>query len=227
MADEENQQNEEGQENAGKVDPLKGVDEKFNTLAQELKAMNQQFNSSFNQLAQNLSQQRREAPAAKSEDLDVYDPDSIKNYLNRIEEASSQKVGQIIQKERELNATAARLAQDYPEINSDKEITQAVLEEHKLLDKSLQETSTGYELAVARVAAKRGLLPKSKRQAAPNADEFSSPGSSSSRPQKQKKTEVSDVTRTVSELLGQDTESPEYKKRMEGVMQRKTYYRYE
>lgn len=197
------------------------IDSKFQTIAEQLKNMNEQFLQSQQQLINAVKPQQQVQEA----ELDPYNPDSLKAYVSRIEQEAIKRaeasVQSALQKDTQLKSTIARLASDFPEINSDAATQQMVLEAHKSLPKNLQDTAEGYELAVARVAAKQGLVAKPKRQQA-SSDDYSASGYQPGRKSSSaKKVEVSETAKIWSQLLGRDTESAEYKKNMAEISQRK------
>lgn len=200
----------------------------FQNISEQLKQMNEQFLQSQQQMISHLQPTPQ---TQESEDLDPYDPDSLKRYVSKVEQQALQKAQQTVQeslqRDNALKGTLARLGSEYPEINQDAETQKLVVAEHGRLPKNLQDTAEGYELAVARVASTKGLVPKSKRPA-PKEDEFVASGNSGSgrRQQRQRNQEVSDTAKVWSQLLGRDVESDDYKKRMSEIVKNKRFNKY-
>jgi hypothetical protein len=202
--------------------------EGMQAIADQLKAQNEAFKEIMTKIAA-----PPQAPQqVKQVEIDPYNPESIKQFLaeqtRQISDQASRTVDETLKRERALNATVGRLAQEYPEINSDPAIMKEVINEHNRLSAGLKETAEGYELAIQRVVSAKNLVPKSRRQAS-QTDDFSASGSGNrgGRQRGSEKKEVSDTTKTVSALLGRDTDSDEYKKNMEQVQSRKSFHRYE
>lgn len=200
----------------------------FQNISEQLKQMNEQFLQSQQQM---ITQLQPTPQTQESDEIDPYDPDSLKRYVSKVEQQALQKAQQTVQetlqRDNALKGTLARLGSEYPEINQDAETQKLVVSEHGRLPKNLQDTAEGYELAVARVASSKGLIPKSKRPA-PKEDEFVASGSSGSgrRSQRQRNQEVSDAAKAWSQLLGRDTESDDYKKRMNEIVKNKRFNKY-
>lgn len=196
-------------------------DSKFQSIADQLRQMNEQFLQSQQQLINAVKPQQQAMPEPT---IDPYDPDSLKNYVSKIEKEAVRRaeasVQAALQKDTQLKATLARLATEFPEINQDAETQQMVLSEHKALAKELQDTAEGYELAVSRVVNKKGLVSKSKRPKSQEPEYSASGYQGGARRQPSKKGEVSDATKMWSQLLGRDISSKEYNETMNEVSQR-------
>ncbi len=201
-------ENTETQESRGK-DPL------ANTLAEiqeQLKALNTKQEQGWQAIAD--ANRRPEAPV---EETNLYEPN---NLLARAQEEARQ----IIKIDREKDMMIYNLAQEYPEIQKDSKVRQAVLDAQRDLPASIKDTAAGYEMAVLKAVSKAGIVAKSRRQ---NVDEDISMAPNGSNTQRAKgKVKVSDKMLQIAELMGRDINDPETLKRLEAAANRDSYTKY-
>lgn len=220
----------DGQQTQG-VDKIGELESKFSSIAEQLEAFNQQQQQFQESVVNSLSQSRAQAQPAQEEDYDIYDG---KKFAERVKQETLQTTQQLIQqqmqKQTQLNNKILELNTDYPEISqAGSELQKAFINTHNSLPKHLQETPEGYELAAMKAVNKLGVAPKSRRQAAQSED-FSVSSSSSAKPKaasNKKGKAPSDITKAWSQLFGRDVESPDYNKRIESALNRKSWTRWE
>lgn len=147
--------------------------------------------------------------------------------INDLSQNTTKQTAEMIRKERELDSTVVRLAQQFPEIQSDAAIQKAVVQAHNNLPKSMQDTAEGYELAVSRVVAQKGLMPRSKRTES-SSDDYSAPAGKGARSASTKKgsTKVHEKTLMLAQLLGRDIEDPKVIAGLEAASERDSWNKY-
>ena len=207
----------------------------LSAIAQQLESMTNKINeqSQFNQAVvdriqsyeqqqlNNVSSAAAEEPVAEN----FYDlnPSEYKKKI-REEIAADLKADQA--KQLETQATLANLIQEYPEANQqDSDMYKKFIAEHKKLNKSLQDTSEGYELAAIRAANSLGVLPMSKRSK-PVDDGFTVSSGGNPRRSKDKNGKVTDKMDTIGRLMGLDMDDPKQKERLEKRAERTNWRRY-
>jgi hypothetical protein len=208
-----------------KIDQLATIkselDQKFAAITEQIKTQNDAFAQAFDRLA------NPRQPVAEVDDSDVFD---AKTLNKKVTSAAASVAEEMIREERRKNATIYQMAQEYPEIHTDRELQKEIVAVQKTLPKHLQDTVEGYEMAVLKAVVSKGVTPKSKRQA-PTEDDFSVSSSSSSRSgerreRAQSKRKVSDDTLIVAELLRGRELTDEEKKGLEVAAQRESYTKY-
>lgn len=201
-------------------------------LQEQLAQMNQQYQNDMQSVVEAVTKSQQSKPV--EDDPYMTDEEkqirALRQEIEELKTTAPKQTQEILKRERDLNQTVVRLANDYPEIQSDEKVRQSVLNQHAKLPANLKETAEGYELAVQRAVAQAGLTPKSKRQAGmQNPDDFSSPGSKSGRSSEgasRKKAKVSERTIMVAKLLGRDVNDEKVLKGLEEAANRDTYNRY-
>ncbi len=159
---------------------------------------------------------QRAAPIQKQEDENLFEPQQMINKMEKIFDTR-------LRTEKAKDMTIYNLAQEYPEIQTDSKLRQAVLEAQKSIPESIRDTADGYELAVLKATQKAGLIPKSQRRSVE--DEPSYDGRRSTAKAKPR-VKVSDATLQVAELMGRNISDPETLKRLEDAANRDTYSKY-
>ncbi len=156
-------------------------------------------------------------PEPEQEDENLFEPQQMINKMEKIFDTR-------LRTEKAKDMTIYNLAQEYPEIQTDSKLRQAVLEAQKSIPESLRDTADGYELAVLKATQKAGLIPKSQRRAVE--DEPSYDGRRSAPVKAKPRVKVSEATLQVAELMGRNIEDPETLKRLEDAANRDTYAKY-
>ncbi len=156
-------------------------------------------------------------PEPKPEEQNLYEPNNMVNHMEKIFDTR-------LRAEKQKDMTIYNLAQEYPEIQTDPKIRQAVLEAQKSVPEHIRDTSEGYELAVLKAAGKNGLIPKSQRKTVD--DEVSYDGSRRAAAKAKPRTKVSDATIMAAQLMGRNTDDPEVMKRLEEATNRDTFTKY-
>jgi hypothetical protein len=168
-------------------------------------------------IATTLVEQRRQAEIPTEEE-NLFDPQTLLRKTEALVEAR-------INTERSTTAKIAEMSREYPEINSDTKLMQAVVNELKALPSSIQQTADGYEVAILKAVNKAGIVPRSRRQAV---DEDVSMGNRGGGTQgREKKTKLSQNSMDLAELMGLNTSDPEVVKRLEKRAQRSRWNKYE
>lgn len=205
-----------------KVDPTeeirKTVDSKLAEVQAQLEAMNQQFANSL----QTITKSMAPAPVTEVSDDDFFEPKKLKE---KILAEATKTAQEMLMEDRRKNATIYQLAQEYPEIQTDRDLQKAILDAQKALPKSLQDTADGYELAVMKAIAKQGVLPKSKRQVV-DEDVSSGSGRGSRQTSASKPAKLSEKTIAVAELLRGRALTDEEMKSLEVTSKRDSYGKY-
>lgn len=194
----------------------KGNDALAATLAEvqaQLQAMNAQMQATQEAVA---TATRR--PEPKQEEENLYDPETL---LRRVENTFDTRY----KAERAKDVTVFNLAQDYPEIQTDPKIRQAVLEAQRQIPPSIRDTAEGYEMAVLKAVSKAGLIPKSHRQTV-DADASLSPRGGGGDRTPRKRAKVDQRTLEVAALMGVDIEDKERLKGLEEATNRDTFHKY-
>lgn len=196
----------------------KTVDSKLAEVQAQLEAMNQSFANSLQTITRSMQPQ---TPVTEVSDDDFFEPKKLKE---KILAEATKTAQEMLMEDRRKNATIYQLAQEYPEIQTDKSLQKEILEAQKALPKSLQDTADGYELAVMKAIAKQGVLPKSKRQTVD--DDISAGGGRSTRTTAKKEAKLSDKTIMVAELLRGRALTEEEMKSLEQTSKRDSYGKY-
>jgi hypothetical protein len=191
------------------------MESELSSIKDQLAAMNDQYLQGQREIKSALTPKQ-----AVVDDDDFFDPKALRSKI--LSEATA-TAGEMLAEERRKNATIYTLAQEYPEIQSDRELQKSILEAQKGLPKSIMDTADGYEMAVLKAIAKKGLLPKSKR---PVVDDDFSSGSGRSAKQSTKTAKASDKTVMIAELLRGRALTKEEAESLEQASKRDTYGRY-
>lgn len=224
MSDErdESQENESGFNAKSELEALK----------EQLAQMNQQYQASMQSIVETVTSQAQAKYEPQEDPYMTEEEKRIKmleSKISDLESSSAKRTQEMIRRERELDNTVVRLASMYPEIQADSKVQQAVVSEHNKLNKSLQDTAEGYELAVQRAVTKMGLVPKSKRQQAGSSDDYVASGSKGggSATTKKGKSKVDEKTLAFAALLGRDIEDPKVIEGLERATERDRWNRYQ
>lgn len=196
-------------------------------LSQMNQSYQQQMQSMVDAITKSNTQTRTSDEYLTDEEKQLRD---LKAEIENLKQSAPRQTQEILKKERDLNNTVVKLASEYPEIQSDAKMRQAVLDQHAKLPQGLRETAEGYELAVQRAVAQAGIVPKSKRsEMSQNADDFSSPGQRSGRSAQAgagRKAKVSEKTLFWSQLLGRDITDEKVLRGLEEAANRDSYKKY-
>ncbi len=182
-------------------------------LQTQLTEMNQKLEQQANTLAEAA---RRSAPAPKPEEQNLYEPQNMVQHMEKIFDTR-------LRSEKQKDMTIYNLAQEYPEIQTDPKVRQAVLDAQKTVPESLRDTSEGYQLAVLQATSRAGLIPKSQRKTVD--DDVSYDGSRRAKPAA-KRAKISQETLMAAQAMGKNTDDPEYIKRLEEAVNRDTFTKY-
>lgn len=196
-------------------------------IAEQIRAMNAQNQEAMKAVASSIASSKSSKKETVVEDDDYFDAKKLQKKVGAI---ANDIATNALKKERELNNTIYALTQDYPEIGSDPEIRKAVLQAHQSLPESIRDTADGYETAVLKAVSKAGLLPKNKRQARSDADDFAVGGQRGLGERRQEtkgSKKVSNKTLAFAELLRGRSLTKEEEKGIEEVASnRDTFRRY-
>lgn len=207
-------------------DDIVAVKSQMQQLQEQLAQMNEQYRANMQSVVDAVT--KSQSQISNTDDQYLTDEEkqikALRAEIEEIKNSTPRQTQEILKRERDLNNTVVKLAQDYPEIQSDAKIRQAVLDQHAKLPQGLKETAEGYELAVQRAVAQAGLIPKSRRTSSSDADSYVMPGSkggsSSSQSQSGRKPKVSEKTLLVAQLLGRDIKDEKVLKGLEAAAQR-------
>ncbi len=159
---------------------------------------------------------QRAMPQTKQEEENLFEPQQMINKMEKIFDTR-------LRSEKAKDLTIYQLAQEYPEIQTDSKLRQAVLEAQKSIPEAIRDTSDGYELAVLKATQKAGLVPKSQRKVVEDDPSYDSRRAvTKAKP----RVKVSDATLQVAELMGRNINDPETLKRLEDAANRDTYAKY-
>lgn len=200
--------------NADKSKGNEAINASLSEVQEQLRAMNTAMEAQQKAFIDAINKPTKKQ---EEEDDNTYDP---KKLLEKAEQSFDKK----LRSERAKDMMIYNLAQEYPEIQTNKEVRQAVLEAQKSIPEALRDTADGYEMAVLKAVSKSGLVPKSKRQAIDDDMSMSSRGNN--RPPPKAKVKVSDKTLMVAQLLGRDIEDPKVLAGLEAAANRETYTKY-
>lgn len=208
-----------------KVDPIASIKTEIDSKLAEVKAQIEAMNSSFAEGMSALTSTLKPQKNVEVTDDDVFSPRELKD---KILSQAAEMSQQMLNEERKKNSTIYQMAQEYPEIQTDRELQNEILKAQKSLPKSLQDTAEGYEMAVLKAVARQGVLPKSKRPVA-GVDDDISVGSSRSPGEGRKtsgKVKVDEKTIAFAELLRGRELTDEEVKGLESATKRDSYSRY-
>ncbi len=164
---------------------------------------------------QAIANSNRQAPV-KQEDENLFEPQQMINKMEKIFDTR-------LRTEKAKDMTIYQLAQEYPEIQTDTKLRQAVLDAQKTIPESIRDTADGYELAVLKATQKAGLVPKSQRKSVEDDPSYDARRST---PKAKPRVKVSDATLQVAELMGRNISDPDTLKRLEDAANRDTYAKY-
>ncbi len=204
-------------ETVDETDSTKGKDAVSNQLAalgETLRQMNQRQEATDETLRQIAAQRR--APA-QEEVVNDYEPSTI---LAKAKDAFSDQ----LRAEKAKDMMVYTLAQEYPEIQTDPKVRQAVIDAQKDVPESIRDTAAGYEHAILKATSRFGIIPKSKRQTV-DEDTYLAP-SGGNRQAPKKGVKISENQRRIAELMGQNVDDPEYIKRLEAANKRDRFDKY-
>lgn len=201
----------------------KGLESIRDKMESELSLIKEQLTSMNEQNAREM--QRVVAAVTPRQDTtvgddDIFDPKALRS---KILSEATKTASDMLAEERRKNTTLYQLAQEYPEIQTDRELQKAITEAQSKLPTSIQDTADGYEMAVLKAVARAGVLPKSKR---PVVDEDVSAGSGRSVKASSKGTKSSDKTVMIAELLRGRALTDNELKSLDQASKRDTYGRY-
>jgi hypothetical protein len=213
----------EDDKNAPDLD-LKGfkseIDTKFSSVADQLKALQSGWQESMQTVTDAIISTRTPKPDPVQ---DVYvDPDEAarleKVRKSAVEEAT-RSTQAMFAKERERDRVLASYAAQYPEMQTPSSaFNKAILDAHKTIPKSIQETAEGYEMAILRAASQLGVVPKDKRQT--TSDDFTFGGGPSGETRsKAKSKDLDEGTITLAQLINQAAGRQVDDKVLEGIKQ--------
>lgn len=201
-------------------------------LREQLAEMNQQYQANMQSIVDTITTQSQAKYQPQEDPYMTEEEKRIKmleSKISDLETSGAKRTQDMIRRERELDNTVVRLASQYPEIQADASVQKAVVSEHNKLNKSLQDTAEGYELAVQRAVSKLGLVPKSKRQQAESGDDYMASGKKSggSATVKKGKTKVDEKTLAFASLLGRDINDPKVLEGLEKASERQKWLKYQ
>lgn len=194
------------------------VESELSSIKEQLQSMNQQYSQGLQEIKSAVAPK---APTMTVEDDDIFDPKTLRKKI--INEATG-IADSMIRANREKDIMIYNLAQDYPELQSDRELQNEMLAAQKALPKDLQDTAIGYKMAALEAVTKKGLIAKSKRQVV-DQDIASGGARSAAKPDKSQ-AKVSDKTIAIAELLRGRTLTEDEKKSLAATVKRDTYSRY-
>lgn len=209
---------------------LQQLDQNFQSVVEKLEALNRNTETFQQEVVNRLQQQSAQSAAASvpDDDYDIYDG---KKFAERIkgetQQVTQKMIQETLQKQQALNTKILEMASDYPDVTkAGTDLQKAFVNAHNSLNKSLQETPEGYELALARAVKQTKAKPVSET---PQQEDFALGSSGSGQQAKSKKPDPKQAERVkmISQLLGRDIESEEYNKRIQGALERKNWKRYE
>lgn len=209
--------NETSQKTDQEKDTSKGNDVLATRLAEvqeQLRQMNASMEATQTAIA---AANKRQVQVEEKED-NLYDP---KQLLAKSEEVMNRR----LREEKAKDNMIYSLAQEYPEIQTDTKLRNAILDAQKGLREDIRDTADGYEMAVLKAVSKAGLTPKSKRQ---TVDEDISTGPRGGNPGTKRtgRVKVSEKTLAIAQLMGRDISDPEVLKRLEEASNRDRYDKY-
>lgn len=206
-------QNSTGNSAGGSTGNQDALTKQLAEIQENLGKMNAQMEAT--QAAIAVANQRANPPP-KQEDENLFEPQQMINKMEKIFDTR-------LRTEKAKDMTIYNLAQEYPEIQTDAKLRQAVLDAQKTIPESIRDTADGYELAVLKATQKAGLVPKSQRRAVEDEPSYDARRSAvKSKP----RVKVSDATLQVAELMGRNISDPETLKRLEDAANRDTYAKY-
>lgn len=196
--------------NKGKADGNEG-NKAFEKMQEQLQAMNSKMEETLAAIAA-----ANRKPEPKQEEVNLYDPQSMVQHVEKIFDTR-------LREEKNKDMTIFNLAQDYPEIQTDPKVRQAVLDAQKTVPQHLQGTAEGYELAVLKATTRAGLIPKSQRKTID--DDVSYDGTRRQNAPK-KRAKVAEATLLAAQAMGIDTDDPKRMQGLEDATNRDTYTKY-
>lgn len=200
--------------------------EDLQSLQAQLAEMNRQYQAGMQSMVDAVMKSQTKIDSSEDEYLTAEEKQikALRAEIASIKNEVPKQTQSILQKERELNNKIVALASEFPEIQSDAKIRQAVLDEHNRLPSSLKDSAEGYELAVQRAVTRAGLIAKSKRQSdTMDADSFSSPaskGGSSAKAGAKRRSNVSEATLMFAQLMGRNIDDPKVRAGLESAAER-------
>lgn len=211
----------QGSEGGSQDDPIQNfkaeVGRKFENLTGQLRQQAARNEQMLSQLAAMIPQQKQQSDGgAEDEDLSELIYNNPAEYTRRVQAEATQAATRSVQEanriEKEKTETLGRLVSTYPELSdSNSELTKKAMEVYSTFSSDQQKTAAAYELAVARAVAEVGVLPASKRQAAPDP---SLRGGSSTGGSKRSLGDIPDGTAQMAELMGLDLSNKDTKERL-------------
>ncbi len=186
----------------------------FKEMQEQLQAMNSKMEETLAAIA---ASNQRNTPKVQEVEENLYDPQVVLQRAERIFDTKYRT-------EKQKDMTIFNLAQDYPEIQTDPKIRQAVLDAQKTVPEHMRDTAEGYQLAVLQATSRAGLIPKSQRKTVD--DDVSYDGTRRQAQAPKKRVKVSDAMIEVAQRMGRNTDDPEVMKRLEDAANRDTFTKY-
>jgi hypothetical protein len=237
---------EDNNDNDGQ-DPLKQLKSEFyrksDNLANKLAASEAKIDQI---MAAVMAQQSRPEPTRQVEEIDVDPIENPKEYKRQVraaaEAAANQKIADMEQRlnsqrqnetslQNQTNEVLNKIAANYPEINDrTSELYIKAYENMSALPVS-ERSPTAIRAAILEAAQETGTLPVSKRPKAKatDVDDFTMRGSKGGSSRDQRREGGSNITpamKMFAEAVGQNTEDPEYLKRLEKAASRKSWSKF-
>lgn len=224
--------------NTDPLDALKSEFSKQNSgVLNEIQALKQ----SLLGLNEAIKQKSTPAPSQNNnqdEPDPIIDPKGYREYIKReLSQEVESKLDQRLTIQNQRQAQLAALVQDYPELqNNNSDLTKKAIELFSSLSDVEKNSPTAYKFAVQSAAAELGVLTMSKRKTLEDNDNFTINNSNSSSNRSgsgqsnkgvDKDAKIPDETLQFAQLLGLDTNNPEYIKRLKTAAKRKNWSKFE
>ena len=189
-------------------------DEKLAAIQAQIEAQNSAMANQMNQMVDAVT---RSAPPAAQDELDPYSPDYAQRLKEDLRRELQAEQTRARQEDFEKQQAITRLNAEYPELSqSGSALSKKVLEAHSKLPKNLQDTASGYQLAVREAAAALALMPKAAR--ASHEENFSLDAGKGGESSKSNKGATGDEldasTEAFASLVGLDVNNKEVRQRL-------------
>lgn len=222
--------------NTDQLDALKSEFSKQNSgVLNEIQALKQ----SLLGLNEAIKQKSTPAPLqnnTQEEPDPIIDPKGYREYIKReLSQEVESKLDQRLTVQNQRQAQLAALVQDYPELqNNNSDLTKKAIELFSSLSDVEKNSPTAYKFAVQSAAAELGVLTMNKRKTTEENDNFTinnsnnsgGKGGNSNR-NNDKDAKIQEETLQFAQLLGLDTNNPEYIKRLKAASKRKNWSKFE
>lgn len=213
-------------------DPNADLLARTEALAQQNEKLSKQLESVLGAITQ--AQVPKQPQRVEEDDLEVLAYKDPKAYAQKVKEQAARHAEELINSrlnaQQQTNNVLAQLTNDYPELSdSNSELTKKAVEIYNSLSPSEKTSPTAYKVAVRDAAAEVGLLPKSKRKASSDGDDFSFGGSSRGNREAGPKRgeQLSNETLAFAEALGMNIKDKNVVDRLKQRAQRKNWNKYE